>query len=208
AGPGQGQPHRAHPPPPAGPRPGLLTGRPGARGRRGAIGSAHRGGRRLRLAGLALVLAALGAGCSSGTARAQVGKVAPATEGPAIVEGERVDLATFRGRPTLVNFWGSWCDPCRRELPRLVEAQQAGTAVVVVAVEDSRRRAREMLGAFHATWPSIDDPDRRISRRWGVGGGFPVTFAVDAQGIVRGSHIGEMTSQDVATLAAMATPHP
>ena len=118
------------------------------------------------------------------------------------MEGERVDLGAFRGRAVLVNFWGSWCDPCRRELPRLVETERNGTAVVGVAVEDSRRRAREMLAAYGATWPSADDPDRRIARTWGVGGGFPVTFAVDAAGVVRGSHLGEMSSDDLATLVA------
>lgn len=154
---------------------------------------------------VALVAAALVlAGCRAGAPPAAVGKPAPPLEGPAIVEGERVDLASFGGRVTLVNFWGSWCDPCRRELPRLVEAHRAGTAVVGVAVEDSRRRARDMLSQYQATWPSADDPDRRISRRWGVGGGFPVTFAVDAGGVVRGSHIGEMSADDLTELVAAA----
>lgn len=145
-------------------------------------------------------------GCNAGGARAEVGKPAPPLEGPAIVDGERVDLASFRGRVTLVNFWGSWCDPCRRELPRLVEAEQGGTAVVGVAVEDSRRRAREMLSENRATWPSADDPDRRIAKRWGVGGGFPVTFAVDAAGVVRGRHIGEMSADVITKLTAAARP--
>ncbi len=149
---------------------------------------------------VALVLA----GCGAGAPRVAVGRPAPPLEGPAIVDGERVDLSSFRGRVVLVNFWGSWCDPCRRELPRLVEGQQAGTAVVGVAVEDSRRRAREMLAAFNATWPSADDPDRRIARLWGVGGGFPVTFAVDAAGIIQGTHIGEMSAEDLTKLVASA----
>jgi len=158
---------------------------------------------------VAVVAAALVlAGCSGGSARAAIGKPAPPLEGPAIVEGERVDLTTYRGRTTLVNFWGSWCDPCRRELPRLVDAEQAGTAVVGVAVEDSRRRAREMLAEYQAPWPSIDDPDRTISRRWGVGSGFPVTFVVDNDGVVRGQHIGEMSAADVAELIATATSGP
>jgi hypothetical protein len=77
-------------------------------------------------------------------------------------------------------------------------------AVVGVAVKDSRRRAREMLATFGATWPSADDPDEKIARRWGVGGGFPVTFAVDAAGVVRGRHFGEMSTEDVAALSAAA----
>jgi cytochrome c biogenesis protein CcmG/thiol:disulfide interchange protein DsbE len=157
-----------------------------------------------RAPAIAVAVALLLAGCTGGSPRAKVGRPAPGLEAPAIVEGQRVDLASFRGRPTLVNFWGSWCDPCRKELPRLVEAEQSGTAVVGVAVNDSRRRAREMLASFGATWPSADDPDEKIARRWGVGGGFPVTFAVNAAGVVRGRHFGEMSTEDVAALAAAA----
>jgi len=157
------------------------------------------------LAVVVLAVVVLG-GCKAGSPRADIGKPAPGFEGPSIVEGERVDLGSFRGQPVLVNFWGSWCDPCRRELPRLVEAQQAGTKVVGVAVEDSRRRAREMLAEYQATWPSADDPDRAIARRWGVGLGFPVTFAVDADGVIRGSQIGEMSAGDLTKLIATARP--
>ena len=162
--------------------------------------------RRRSALALAAAAALLVTGCTARSPRAEIGKPAPPLSADAIVEGQRVDLASFRGRPTLVNFWGSWCDPCRRELPRLVDAEQAGTAVVGVAVEDSRRRAREMLDTNRATWPSADDPDMKIARRWGVSSGFPVTFAVDAGGVVRGRHIGEMKADDVAALSAAARP--
>lgn len=154
------------------------------------------------LAAVVLLLAV--AACAGGSPSVEVGRSAPALEAPAIVEGERVDLASFAGRPTLVNFWGSWCDPCRRELPRLVEAQRGGTAILGVAVRDSRRRAREMLTALDATWASADDPEGTIARRWGVSGGFPVTFAIDAGGVVRGRRFGEMSTEDVAALVAAA----
>lgn len=159
-----------------------------------------------RRARVAIAAALLVGACGGGTNRAEIGKPAPPIEAPAIVDGERVDLESFRGRPTLVNFWGSWCDPCRKELPRLVEAERQGTAILGVAVNDSRRRAREMLAEYGATWPSADDPEQEIARRWGVGGGFPVTFAVDAEGVVRGRHFGEMSADDVAELVAAARP--
>jgi len=158
--------------------------------------------RRRRAALVACLL--LLVGCTAGPRRADVGKPAPGFEAPSIAEGQRVDLASFRGRPTLVNFWGSWCDPCRKELPRLVEAERSGIAVVGVAVRDSRRRAREMLAEFGATWPSADDPDESIARRWGVGTSFPVTYAVDATGVIRARHFGEMKADDVASLSAAA----
>ncbi len=147
-------------------------------------------------------------GCTARKRPAEVGQPAPGFEAEAVVDGERVDLASFRGRPTLVNFWGSWCDPCRKELPRLVEAERAGTAVVGVAVKDSRRAAREMLADAGAAWPSANDPDAEIARRWGLSSAFPVTFAVDPGGVIRGRHIGEMTAADVTKLAAAATGRP
>ena len=196
-----GGPHDA--PPPAVPTSGLLRDHRWALWRSAQVVGGGLG----RAVVVAVVATAVVlAGCSGGRARAAVGKPAPTLQGPAIVEGERIDLTSFRGRTTLVNFWGSWCDPCRRELPRLVEAEQAGTAVVGVAVEDSRRRAREMLAEYQAPWPSIDDPDRTISRGWGVGSGFPVTFVVDGGGVVRGQHIGEMSATDLAKLLATVQP--
>jgi DsbE subfamily thiol:disulfide oxidoreductase len=161
--------------------------------------------RRRPAAAALLVTAVLLAGCAGGKQRADVGKPAPALEAESLVEGQRVDLASFRGRPVLVNFWGSWCDPCRKELPRLVEAERAGTAVLGVAVRDSRRRALEMLDEFQARWPSAHDPDEKISRTWGVGTSFPVTYAVDAAGVIRARHFGEMKAEDVATLVEAAT---
>ena len=161
-----------------------------------------------RIATSVLAAAVLLAGCTAKTRAAEVGQPAPRLEADAIVDGERVDLASFRNRATLVNFWGSWCDPCRKELPRLVEAERAGTAVVGVAVKDSRRRAREMLADAGATWPSADDPDGKLARRWGLSSGFPVTFAVDGTGVIRGRHIGEMSAADVAKLAAAAAGRP
>jgi thiol-disulfide isomerase/thioredoxin len=158
-----------------------------------------------RTAAAALVVAVLLAGCASNRQPAAEGRPAPGFDAPAIVDGQRVQLATFRGRATLVNFWGSWCDPCRRELPRLVEAERAGTAVVGVAVKDSRRLARQMLADAGAAWASADDPDMKIARRWGVGSGFPVTFAVDAAGVIRGLHVGEMSAADIAGLVTAAS---
>jgi len=161
-----------------------------------------------RAGAIAVLIAVLLSGCTSSDQRGRDGSPAPKLDAPAIVDGQRVDLASFRGRPTLVNFWASWCDPCRRELPRLVDAQRAGTAVVGVAVKDSRRRARQMLADTGATWSSADDPDSSIARRWGVGGGLPVTFAVDASGVIRGHHLGEMQPDVVAALSAAARRFP
>jgi len=124
-------------------------------------------------------------------------------DAPSIVEGERVRSADFVGRGYLVNFWGSWCEPCKRELPRLVGASATGTAIVGVAVRDSDRRARAALSEVGATWPSASDPEAAIAATWGVAAGFPVTVAVDRSGTVRKRHIGELSDADLADLVAL-----
>jgi thiol-disulfide isomerase/thioredoxin len=150
---------------------------------------------------LALVLAA---GCGGTKARpGAIGAKAPAIDAPAIVDGERVRTADLGGGGYLVNFWGSWCEPCKRELPRLA-AVGAGARIVGVAVRSSNRLARELLEASGAHWPSASDPEGAIAARWGVASGFPVTVAVDRTGVIRGRHFGELSDADVAALVKLA----
>jgi cytochrome c biogenesis protein CcmG/thiol:disulfide interchange protein DsbE len=136
--------------------------------------------------------------CDEGKSTVSVGNRAPHIDAASIVDGERVMSPASGGY--LVNFWGSWCEPCKRELPRLAAS---GVPIVGVAVHDSARRAREQLAAVGATWPSANDPDDKIAQQWGVASGFPVTFAVGGDGKIRKKHFGELSDADVAALVAL-----
>jgi thiol-disulfide isomerase/thioredoxin len=156
----------------------------------------------VRAVALALLVAVV-AGCAGTEARpGAIGAKAPQLDAPAIVDGARVRTADLGGGGYLVNFWGSWCEPCKRELPRLA-AVSPGTRIVGVAVRSSNRLARELLDASGATWPSASDPEGAIAARWGVASGFPVTVAVDRAGVIRGRHFGELSDADVAALVAL-----
>jgi len=163
--------------------------------------------RRVWLLGALAVVAIVIGGCTGGGSGGDVarnGDLAPLIDAPSIVDGERVSSAGFTGKPYLVNFWGAWCEPCKKELPRLVEVHEQGVAIFAVDVRDSSRLARKQLAEVGASWPSASDPDTSIAARWGVVAGFPVTVAVGADGRIRARHLGELSEEQLDELVAKA----
>ena len=97
-----------------------------------------------------------------------------------------LSLASFRGKAVLVNFWASWCDPCRGEAPLLEQAAQsyAGRLVVLgVDFQDFSGDARKFVSKYHITYPVVRDGSGKWLERYGVSGA-PETFYVNADGKV------------------------
>ncbi len=90
---------------------------------------------------------------------------APAVSGE-LLDGTPFDLGSLRGSVIVVNFWGSWCAPCRAEAPELEATNQAtkalGVALVGVDIRDGRDAATAFMADFHLTYPSLFDPPGRI----------------------------------------------
>lgn len=118
--------------------------------------------------------------------------------------GEKVRLSDFRGKTVLLNFWASWCDPCRREFPQLKRVNRGTVAVLGVIVRDGVVPAGDFMQAEGATWPALKDPGGRILRAYGVGQGVPVTIAIAPSGKVTGRHLGELRATDMTALIAVA----
>ena len=108
----------------------------------------------------------------------------------AAADGE-VALSELRGTPLVLNFWASWCDPCRAEAKVLEAAwkQQSGVLFVGLDAQDAREDARDFIGQFGLTFPHVRDPGNDTQRAWGVTG-LPETYFIDAKGRVVGHVIG------------------
>lgn len=131
-----------------------------------------------------------------------IGRPAPAIELPALDGGSALDLAQYRGKVVIVNFWASWCIPCKEENPALVDIWERyhGTDVVLVGIvyQDSVESAREYTARLGNRWTSGIDADGRTALSYGVFG-IPETFFIGPDGVIAGRHVGAI---DAKTLAA------
>ena len=148
----------------------------------------------------ALILAAWGAMLlARPTPPVRVGDAAPAFV-LADLDGNPVRLADLRGRPVIVNFWASWCGPCRREFPLLTSAaaEHRGDdlAVVGIVFRDGSEAARVFMARMGATWPTAMDPREAVATRYGVLWP-PDTFFIDRDGVVVQRQIGELSAADL-----------
>ncbi len=111
-----------------------------------------------------------------------------------------LSLASFRGKAVLVNFWASWCGPCRGEAPLLEQASRSyrGRLVVLgVDFQDFTGDARKFVSKYHITYPIVRDGSGKWLDRYGVTGA-PETFFVDAEGRVVAHEPGAVDRESLA----------
>ena len=150
----------------------------------------------------------------AGTARSQFIELRPLNEDPDLmlesIEGKQIALNTFRGKAVLVNFWATWCPPCRRELPLLADLTRATSdqslEIVAISIDQAERPTvegfLEHLGIVELR-PFLD-PRGRIAKPIGshtltpfVLWGMPISYIIDREGRLSGYITGEVewTSQ-------------
>ena len=116
-------------------------------------------------------------------------------------DGSSLRLSDLRGKPVLVNFWASWCTPCRQEMPEIVKAADArGGAVTVVAVDlqESNDAVQSFAREFGMKFPIVIDRTGGVADAWRIGGpvqGIPSSYFIDKDGVVQARYFGPMTSQ-------------
>ena len=122
------------------------------------------------------------------------------------VQGQPFDLESRKGRVVVLNFWATWCEPCRDELPSLERLQKARAGkpfdVVTVNFGEQPERIRAFLEREFVERPAVLDRDKEAAGRWKVGG-LPMTFIIDARGRVRYQVFGERKWDDAQSLAVI-----
>jgi cytochrome c biogenesis protein CcmG, thiol:disulfide interchange protein DsbE len=126
-------------------------------------------------------------GAVAATGGAEVGSPAPDFVLPALDGNREVRLADFRGRPVIVNFWASWCNPCRQEFPLLEQAlrehRTQRLAVIGVTYQDIPSDSRAFVKQRSAGWPQGVDGGGAVANAFGVRA-IPQSFFVRADGTI------------------------
>lgn len=129
---------------------------------------------------------------------ALVGKPAPTFTLRRLDTGAPLSFEQLRGRPAVINFWASWCGPCKAEHGVLHWASQRfGNRVQFVGIvfEDTEPNARAFLRDNGVPFAQLADPESRTAVSYGVAG-VPETYFIDANGTIHGKHEGPMTQED------------
>jgi thiol-disulfide isomerase/thioredoxin len=150
--------------------------------------------------------------CLLGNPAQAAGWKAYSTEGgqapvPLVLEdlaGRDVDLASFKGEVVLVNFWATWCEPCREEMPSLERLQQKlggkGLRVLAVNVGEGAPRIRQFLERTPVSLSIVRDAESAVTKAWRVRM-LPASFLVDRRGMLRYQIVGEADYDDPAQQA-------
>lgn len=109
------------------------------------------------------------------------------------LEGSNLRLEEYRGQVVLINFWASWCGPCRQEMPLLDRLhhryEDTGFAVLGVNVEGEEAPAREIVDRTNVTFPILIDDGQKVSEMYNLQA-MPSTVVIDRDGVVRYIHLG------------------
>lgn len=123
------------------------------------------------------------------------------------LEGNPIQLSHYRGRRVLLNFWATWCPPCRGEMPAFQQAYElyGGEDFVVLAVnfQESAQAVREFVDQFHITFPVGIDPDGAVFLAYQIRS-VPTSFFIGSDGVVLGRYQGALTLEALEQALAMS----
>ncbi|HHB91227.1 MAG TPA: redoxin domain-containing protein [Anaerolineae bacterium] len=116
-------------------------------------------------------------------------------------DGSTYTLADFQGQAVIVNFWATWCPPCRREMPGLVKAYEAykeeGLMILEVDVADPPEAVAQFVQEYNMTMPVILDQREEVTRLYRTNS-FPTSFFIDREGVIQLRWVGYLPEDQLA----------
>src|SRR5687768_2445833 len=127
-----------------------------------------------------------------------IGNIAPNFSLVDVRTNQPLQLASLRGKPVLINFWGTWCPPCRAEMPEMQKVyNKHKDEMVMIGVSMAPRDNPELVKGFvdnaNYTWTFIHDADYSVATQYVVNS-VPSSYFIDKDGVIQARHIGAMNS--------------
>ena len=108
--------------------------------------------------------------------------------------GQTVKLSNYEGHVVVLDFWATWCPPCRQEIPGFVALQEKykdqGVVVIGVSLDDSWPKVRAFMSQYRVNYPIVLDVRQDLPKLYGGIKGIPTTFVIDREGVIRTVHEG------------------